>query len=220
MGSRVPLASACLLALLLLPATRCANAAAAAGSGAAPPPHARDSACADDAATFREKLEPVIEAAIDGQAGHTAPACERALTWWAGHADRIGAATLADSLVDAMVAAGRGGNPLEAARVALLAATASFKWCDTAPRLADRLMILDLVGMAAWLRAHGVESPGPTAAEESVPAVATALRAKHREALTDRLRTAVREALSAPAGTDAPAQRLLDLVDVVETALR
>jgi hypothetical protein len=134
MNSRVPLASTCLLALLLLPATRCASAAEAAGSGAAPP--------------------------------------------------------------------------------------AAFKWCDTAPRLADRLMILDLVGMAAWLRAQGVESSGPTPAEETVSAVATALRAKHRDVLTDRLRTAIRETLSAPAGTDTPAKRLLDLVDVVETALR
>ena len=220
MSSRVPLASACLLALLLLPATRWTDAAAAADSGAAPPPHAHGGACADAAATFREKLEPVIEAAIDGQAGHAATACEHALTWWTGHADKIGAGTPADSLIGVMVAVGRGGNPLEAARVAVIAATASFKWCDTAPRLADRLMILDLVGMAAWLRAHGVESPGPTAAEEAVSAVATALRAKHREALTDRLRKAVRETLSAPAGTDAPAKRLLDLVDVVETALR
>jgi len=175
--------------------------------------------CGHRAAAFREKLEPVVEAAIDRRPKRAATAADSALAWWHRHSGSFGTQATADSLLPAMQAAAHARRPLHAARLAVLVSDQSFVWCPEPPTMADQLMRIDLVGQTGWLRAHNIDLPWPDGARDAVRVVTAALRGKQRSALADSLEAYVAATLKTPVAAHrdaAPSQTLLDLVDVAE----
>jgi hypothetical protein len=84
-------------------------------------------------------------------------------------------------------------------------------------------MRLDLAGMAGWLSADQREVAWPNGVDASLDRVSAALAKKGKSSLATTLRgsvTATRDAALGHAGDRKPAKALLDLVDVVEKALR
>jgi hypothetical protein len=194
---------------------------ARAGDTAAPA--AKRMSCAHRTAVLRERLEPVIEAVIDGKPERTGKTTSRAEQWWARHGAELKAQPGADSLLQAMAAAGGKGQSLEAARDAAILATRSLDWCPGRVRTADRLMRLDLFGMAAWLRTRGETIPLPGGVEKTAKIIVKSLVAKGNQALASELElsiTAVQAANSAGSKDPAQAKALLDLIDKVEGATK
>jgi hypothetical protein len=219
------LASLCLAAPAPAAPKAAAKPAAPHAAVKAAPPGGQRPPCARDGTALREVLEPVVEASIDGHPDLAGPACDKALAWWAKNGKAFGRQARADSLLRAMAAAGKGGKPLVAARLAVVVATSSYRWCKGTTRLTDRMMRLDLVGMSAWLRAHGENAPWPAGTRKATAVVAAKLVAKKRADLADNLKAAVTAAHATPvakdgAGDAGPAKKLLDLVDVVEKTLK
>jgi len=191
--------------------------------GWAPGSEAATVDCHRQAAALRESLEVVAEAMIDGQPAKVRPLAERASTWWAGHRQAFGSQPQANGQIQSMVDAARSGKPRDAARQAVQVATTSLGWCGGIRRTDDQLMLLDFIGMTAWLRARGADMSWPGGARRTTEALAAKLTQRKKAALARRLRDAVAGAMATPVranGDVRPASRLLDLVDVAERALR
>jgi hypothetical protein len=211
----------CGLALLVILLSTVGAHAARAGQTA--PPGAKRMSCAHRTAVFRERLEPVIEAVIDGKPERTARATSRAEQWWARHGAELKTHAGADSTLRAMVAAGGKGQPMQAAGLALILATQSLDWCQRPIRTADRLMRLDLFGMAAWLHTQGEHIPLPGGVDEATEIIAKKLVAKGHQDLANELGASaatVRTADAAGSKGSAPAKSFLDLIDRVEGATK
>jgi hypothetical protein len=175
--------------------------------------------CRHTAAVFRERLEPVVEAAIDGRPKRAAAAADSALAWWGRHAHRFGRRAVADSLLQAMGTAAHGNRPNHAANFALRVSEETFAWCPEPATLEDQLMRIDLVGEAAWRRAHGIAAPWPDLTRDAVSAIRAALPGASGAALADSLEASVGASLRMPVaahGDAAAASALLDLVDALE----
>jgi hypothetical protein len=198
-------------------------AAMGAGTATTPTPKRPRRTCTQLAYQFRELLEPVVEASIDGQRDLAGPTAARVLGWWKTHHAEIRLRASADSLVPELGAAGQNGRPLEAARLAVVLADASFNWCNRPPTVTDQLMRIDLTGMTGWLRAQGVALDWPAGSSEATAAVLAELRSRGQASLADSLDSATSAVMQTPVaveGDAAAARRLLDLVDVVEARLR
>ena len=178
--------------------------------------------CAAQVALFRERLELVTEAVIDNQPVTLVSTTARAQTWWRLHGAALGRHADADSLIPRMVTAARTRRPNEAAQIAVRLSVESFHWCDVAASQTDRVMIVDLAGMAGWLRARGAAADEPANSAAAVDSIAaTLVHAGHAE-LATRLRAAYTAIQPRPGTKPADAKaavRLLDLVDEVEKAL-
>jgi hypothetical protein len=128
-----------------------------------------------------------------------------------------------DALLADMAKASRAHRTSEAARLAYEAAIASWRACPSEPSVTDRIMLIDLGGMAAWLKSMGQRVELPAELSKSLDAIGERLEAAKRSALARKLSQAGRDVLD-PAKTKALARRasvrLLDVVDEVETALR
>jgi hypothetical protein len=192
-------------------------------AGLAPRLEAAPVDCHRQAAALRESLEVVAEAMIDGQPAKVRPLAERASTWWMKHRSAFGSQPRADGQVQSMVDAAQHGNPRDAARQAVQVATTSLGWCGGIRRTDDQLMLLDFIGMTAWLRARGADMTWPRGARRTTEALVAKLTQRRNTTLARRLRDAVAGAMATPVharGDIRPASRLLDLVDVAERALR
>ncbi len=178
-------------------------------------------AAANPAFELRERLEGVTEANIDGHPERALPAALRAESWWKDHAKELAFVAAGDSLIARVTAEARGGRSMNAARAAWELSERSF--APGSKGLDDALMRLDLVGLAAWLRAHGAAVRWPDGTQRALDLVESHLTAQHKRALARQFRTATTAALATPvssSGDARPAKRLLDLVDVVEKALK
>jgi hypothetical protein len=178
--------------------------------------------CAKRAGVFRERLETVTEAAIDGRPAAMPAAVDSVNTWWRSHGASFDQHADPDSLVAKLVRTGRSRHTNEAAQLAVRLSTLSLDWCAGALSTADQLMVLDLTGQAAWVSAKGLSTPAPANSLAVSDTVATRLqRAQHAE-LSSRLRTAIAAVRPQPGGKPADvraAVRLLDLVDDIEKVL-
>lgn len=195
----------------------------AARAGQATPPGAKRMSCAHRTAVFRERLEPVIEAVIDGKPERTTRATSRVEQWWTQHGAELKTHAGADSILTLMVAAGGKGQSMQAARLALLLATQSLDWCQGRVRTADRLMRLDLFGMAAWLHTRGESIPLPGGVDKAMEIIVKKIVAKGHQDLANELKAsaaAVRAADAAGSKDSAPAKSFLDLIDRVEGATK
>jgi len=178
--------------------------------------------CAARAAAFRERLEAVTEAAIDGRPERVPAAAERAQAWWRLHGASLGDHARADSLLANLVSAARAHGANASARLAVRLSTESLRWCTGALSTPDQLMVLDLAGMAAWLRARGLASEEPAGSGAVAESVAAALLHAQHSGLAARLRVDYAAAQSQTGGQAADvraAVRLLDLVDEIEKVL-
>jgi hypothetical protein len=174
-------------------------------------------------AEFREMLEPIVEAVIDGRPAAWKAAARRAAAWWKVHRATVPDRDPADSALAAIGAAVNRGEGNEAARAAVAISVASLRWCDKPLSDGDRLMLLDLVGMSGWLRSRGVPLDWPRGAGAAADVLAGRLHRQGRGTLAGRLRSALVATLRLPVRADGdprPARRLLDLVDVVEKSVR
>lgn len=191
----------------------CSHPQLALGAKSAPTP------CSARVTAFAEALEPVFEAVADGHPARLPAAVRRARGWWATHG-----ATLPDSaaLVPAMrtmVREAAARHPRETARAAVSASIMALDQCPDAPGVAAQLMRLDVTGMAAWVRAHGMPLDFPRDAASAAEGLADNLRAHGHGVLADHLIADTRAALAVSAsstGGEAAANRLLDRVDEVE----
>ena len=182
--------------------------------------------CLHVAREFRERLESVIEAVIDGRAAAVPAASRRASIWWAAHRQAVPNAADADSSLREMVTAAQAHQPLVAARAAVEAAVISLHWCAASPPAPlarqEQLMLVDLVGMTGWLRGRGAQLEWPAGVPETTGQLSAALVASKHVALATRLRAAVAATLATPSsanGDRTAAIHLLDLVDVIEKVL-
>jgi hypothetical protein len=169
---------------------------------------------------LRERLESILEAGIDGRPARVLPAALHAESWWKAHAKELAYIPGGDQLVARMVEQARARHTVLAARNAWELSERSFP--PGSNSLDDALMRLDLVGMAAWLRAHGSDVSWPEGTQSALDMIVSRLNARHGTTLAHRFQAAASAALATPvtvAGDARPATRLLDLVDVVEKAL-
>ncbi len=224
-GARAAVCAGCAFAVLALIAAPISATAqirkppARAGAGAT---------CRGQAALLRNRLALVVDAAVEQRPELTRPAIRRTMTWWRENRHHVGRAAgpvafhAADSTLRVMVAAGRVGNTLEAARAAVSAAQASFGWCREARPLKDQLMCLRLAGLSAWLRANGVAAEAPECGAATGD-VAAALRQLGRGDLAGQLESAVAAAQEVPVrdqGATRPGLDLLELLRNVRSAIR
>lgn len=182
--------------------------------------------CRHAAREFRERLEAVTEAVIDGRVAAVPRASRRVSLWWATHRQAMPNAADADSSLRELVTAAQAHQPLVAARAAVEASVISLHWCEATPATAlatqEQLMLVDLVGMSGWLRARGAQLEWPAGVQEATDRLSAALVARKHAALATRLRNAVAATLAAPMSTTGDrtaAIHLLDLVDVIEKVL-
>ena len=189
--------------------------------GAAPAPtHPAAHLALSPLLELRERLESVNEASIDGRPSRALPAALRAESWWKAHPQELGAIAGGGELIARVVDEARGGHPIEAARAAWELSERSFP--PGAASLDDALMRIDLVGMAAWLRAHGSDASWPDGTQSALDLIESRLTARHRATLASRFKLAADAAMTTPisaSGDALPAKRLLDLVDVIEKVL-
>jgi hypothetical protein len=207
----------------LLPALLTAVLVVGSGANKPPKPKATSRTCAQTAWQFRELLEPVVEASIDGHPDQAGTAAARVQGWWKRHHGEIRLRASTDSLVPALARAGSEGRALEAARLAVLLTEQTYGWCGRPPVLVDQVLRIDLAGQTAWLRAQGVNIPWADETPGAASSVEAELRTQGHEALADSLESALRAATETPVaerGDAGPALHLLDLVDRVESALR
>ena len=200
-------------------------AAWAIGSGGAATASAAPAAdpCRTVALGLRERLESVTEAVIDGRTSTVPRATDHVVSWWKRERGSLASRTQADSLVNLMARASLRHRPREAARIAVQLSAQSLEWCPGPPVTDDRLMIVDLAGMAGWLRARGARLDWPGDVRGASEALASQLVARQHGPMAARLRSAVAATLSTPesaAGDVHAALRLLDLVDEIEKVLR
>jgi hypothetical protein len=178
--------------------------------------------CAKRAGVFRERLETVTEAAIDGRPAAMPAAVDSVSAWWRRHGASFDQHASADSLVAKLVRTGHARHANEAAQLAVRLSTLSFGWCTGALSTADQLMVLDLTGQAAWLGARGVPTPAPANSLTVSETVASRLQHAQHAELASKLRKAVAavqpQAGGKPADVHA-AVGLLDLVDDIEKVL-
>jgi hypothetical protein len=178
--------------------------------------------CARRAGVFRERLETVTEAAIDGRPAAMPAAVDSADAWWRTHGASFDPHASADSLVAKLVRTGHARHANEAAQLAVRLSTLSFGWCTGALSTADQLMVLDLTGQAAWLGAKGAPTQAPANSLSVSETVASRLQHAQHAELASKLRKAVAavqpQAGGKPADVHA-AVGLLDLVDDIEKVL-
>ena len=181
--------------------------------------------CALRAGALRERLEAVTEAVIDGRAAAVPAAAESAQAWWrlhgatfAGHAD-------AASQISQLVNAARSRHALEAAHLSVQLSAETLGWCPGELSIADRLMVADLVGMAAWLRARGVATAEPGNSRAVMDSIGAALLRAHHAGLAARLHAAyaavhpLRRMTGGKPSDARAAVGLLGLVDEIEKVL-
>ena len=183
--------------------------------------HPASHVAADPALELRERLEGVAEANIDGHPERTLPAALHAESWWKEHAKELAFIPAGDSLIARVSAEARGGHSVNAAHAAWELSERSFATGSNG--IDDALMRLDLVGMAAWLRAHGAAVHWPDGTQSALDLIESRLTAQRKPTLARQFRTATTAALAtpvSPSGDARAAKRLLDLVDVVEKALK
>ena len=209
-----------------LAAFTCLSAIGIGNAWAVAPIPAQPATCRRLAASLREWLESVTEAVIEGQAATAPAAAERVAAWWRVNRGALAADRAADSLMSATVAAARARRFTEAAGKAVELSVASLVWCggsNSARTTTDQLMLVDLAGMTAWLRARGVALDWPPAVELTAESLALHLVARGHAAVAARLRTAVTAALATPQAPDGDvttAVRLLEIVDEAEVGVR
>ena len=175
--------------------------------------------CATLAGAFRERLESVTGAAIDGRSAQVPVAADRALPGWHAHGSSLGEHASADSVLAQRVSVARAHDANAAAHMAVARSTASPGWCGGALSITDQLMVLDLTGMAAWIRARNIATDQPANSRAVSESVAVALLDAHRTEPAARLRTAyaaVEPRGSGKAADATAAIRLLGLVDDLE----
>lgn len=210
-------------ALLLCLAISAAACAALPGGTAAAATQPAAASCRAVATTLREHLESVTEAVIDGRPAAVPGATDRVVSWWSTHCQSLGSRIQADSLINLMTRAALRHRTREAARVAVQLSVQSLGWCPGTPGTDERLMLVDLTGMAGWLRARGERLEWPGDVQSATDSLASALVARRHRSLAAQLSRAVAATLStpeSPSGDVRTAVRLLDLVDVIEKVLR
>ena len=178
--------------------------------------------CAARAGEFRERLETVIEAAVDGRPAVVPAAGDSVQAWWRANGALLGQHAGADSLLPKLVRAAHVRRVNEAAQLAVRLSTESFGWCAGALSTTDQLMVLDLTGMAAWLSAKGLATPAPADSRTVMETLAATLQRTGHAALAVDLRKIYAGAEPQPGGKVPgvrAAVRLLDYVDVIEKAL-
>ena len=179
--------------------------------------------CRTQAAGVREALETVAESVIDGRPARVPAAVKRATGSWVAHRETFSETAGMDSLMNLLDATSRRRAANAAAGLAVQAAVASFRWCPGEATLDDRLFLIDLTGMAAWLRTRGVRIAWPPDVHGATEAVASELDRRKRGPLAVRLRSRVAAVLTTrerPGGDPRSANQLLALVDDIEKALR
>lgn len=179
--------------------------------------------CRPRASAFREALESVVEAVIDGRPSRVLVAAHRADAWWAAHRGAFASRPRADSMMGDLRSAAGHRAYTEAAGIAVRTAVATFEWCGEPASDGERLFLLDLAGMTGWLRARGMALEWPPRVREATDAIAARLMSRGQIRLAARLRDSVKATLGTPVarqGTPQAAQSLLDLVDVIEKALQ
>lgn len=179
--------------------------------------------CRRVSASLREHLEGVTEAVIDGRSTGVPRAADGAMLWWKANHRFVGVHPEADSLMPLLVQAAHRHAGVEAARIAVQLSSHSFAWCAGSQSTADRLMILDLAGMAGWLRARGAHLDWPVGVPQAADSLEAALIRRHRSYQAAHLRRLVPLLLSTPesrTGDIRPANELLQFVDELEKVLR
>lgn len=165
----------------------------------------------------------MIEAVTDGRPNKVPAASAKAQSWWAANrASFAEPATVDSAIKELKVFAASHRAPL-AARAAVMASTSALDACTEPPTDAERLMRIDLAGMAGWLRAHGVNASFPRDSEKAAQAIGESLRAKGHAALAEQLKKDVAATLVIPVrvnGDVKVANALLQCVDDVEQAVR
>ena len=189
--------------------------------GTATRAHAAPLDCHSATTALRESLEVVVETVIDGRKARLPRTAEGASVFWEAHHGSFDHDPDAGAQMAAMVDSARRGSAREAARLAVQVAVASLKWCNGPLRTEDQLMLLDFVGMTAWLRARGGKIDWPDGIKHATDDLAGQLVKRRKTALAKQLRAAVTVAMAPKARVDVKASaRLLALVDDVEKALR
>ena len=191
--------------------------------GAVAPSRAAASDCHPQAAALRESLEAVTEAVIENEEAILLIATEHLQRWWLEHRNAFGAGAEADRQIAGIAAAAQAGEATKAAAAAIGLSTTSLDWCGGGQRTDDQLMRLDLVGMTAWLRARGENLAFMPHAYGTAEQVAEKLDARGKHSLAKQTREAAKAALAVPVSTHGDvkaANRLLELVDKIERALR
>ncbi len=200
-----------LCALLILSAMLAPRARAATGD------------CRAHAAAFRERLESVAESVVEGRKMNLTGVAGRIADRYATEHAAMHADSISDSTLDAMRRSASAGDSAGTARRAVELALASLDWCGGAPTVDEDLMRLDLAGMAAWLMADSRDIAWPAGVDDALARVAAGLEKKGRAPLAATLGKSVAAARAAAldrSGERKPATALLDLIDVVEKALR
>ena len=178
--------------------------------------------CAARTGAFRERLETVIEAAIDGRPAVVPAAGDSVHAWWRANAALAAEHASADSQITKLVRTAHGRHANEAAQLAVRLSTESFDWCTGALSTPDQLMVLDLTGMAAWLSAKGLDTKAPATSRTATETLAATLQRTGHAALAVDLRKIYAGVQPQPGGKVAgvrAAVRLLEFVDVIEKAL-
>lgn len=212
----LPWAALVTSALVALPAVSAVAPCLAAVDAHGPP-----GGCRQGTAALREHLEQVLESCIEGRAARVKPAARATWSWWLAHRVAFPESAAAESALLDLRATAR-TNPLHAAGEAYRLAAWSLDWCPGVEHLEDRLMRIDLIGMAGWLRARDEAVEWPRDAGAAVEAIGLRLEAGNHAGLAARVRRAVGLVLDTPArdaGAGAHARALLDLVDRAENAL-
>jgi hypothetical protein len=179
--------------------------------------------CRTHATAVREALETVAESVIDGRPARVPAAVKKATGLWVAHREMFSETAGVDSMMNLLDATSRRRAANATAGLAVQAAVASFRWCPGEATLDDRLFLIDLTGMAAWLRTRGVRIAWPPDVHGATEAVASELDRRKRGPLAVRLRSSVATVLTTrerPGGDPRSANQLLALVDDIEKALR
>jgi hypothetical protein len=201
---------------LVVPALAASIVLAVAGPAA---PAVAPRTCRGDAVAFSEALKPVIEAVTDGRPDKVPRAAAGAQAWWSSNRSRFARPASIDSAMQVLHALATTHRAPLAASAAIAAANAALDACPEPPSVVERLMRIDLTGMAGWLRAHGVNARFPREAERETKVIVERLRASGHAALADRLASEVAATLAIPVrvnGDVRTANALLQRVDEVE----
>ena len=214
----------CAQSLLVLSCTLLTAGPAATAHASAPPKPAaaKQSSCAKRALAYAEALEPVIEAVTDGLPKSVPAESAKAQTWWTQHRSHYAGQAALDTAMREVKTHSAASHPSLAARSALVGSIAAIEACPEPRSDEERLMLLDLLGMAGWLRAQGVDASFPVEGQTSMQTIGKHLRAKGKTALADQLEKDVAATLQIPvakSGNLKAANSVLKLVDDAQLAL-
>ncbi len=170
-----------------------------------------------------ERLEPVTEAVIDGRPALVPAAARRVQMWWKANRQAFPGGGDADSVMTAMLRSAQRGEANEAARAAVGLSIRALEWDGGARTTPARLMLIDVVGMAGWIRAGGGELEWPRQVPVAVDSLASVLERRNRPRAAARLQHAVGVVMEGTGDRTvrtAAALALLELVVGLERVLR